>query len=374
MKKIILALLFIGSFSFGQVSSRTTNFELPQWKAGNKLNAGTENDSTVSNDGLNNGFSRLDAIVGRYIKENGRFSGIVGYGTGDLSINAGTDTTSMVTVSISDSVSVAGNINVALNGLISGNLTVGGYISVDSIVASQNLTFSDTVSFLNNVIMYDTLDADVINATSFHSIGGRFDAGEATSTDGAVRFYNSNNSYYTDLSAPNTTTSNKAITLPNRSGVVALQTGNDSLVAPNVNYQLYAQQMADAGTAAGDTSGYDGARWSQDGTTFVRKMKTLYVHKTGDALVKAYFLTAVSALNLEAGWYKLTLTNINNSVITEDSISSVSTSGYLNKTIALTVSGLTNQTPYFVSLSLMHGDGAGYFAYAKDLVILVQSE
>lgn len=355
MKKIIFLLLGFFIWQGAHSQTLTSIFKLKQWAAGDTLKAGTANDSTQANASLNYNFYRLETILGRYINGSGQFTQIVGAGS---QLNIKTGSAHVQPVNIDDSLWVGYNLNVTLSALIGGDLTVGGTLHAASLangITGQNMTLDTLI-----------LGSDGVNYGAIQMWDGA--AGGALST----------------LIPP--ASGGFTWTLPSVTGIIATTNGDqeftnvgtlvaDSIQSPNLNYQLYNQGITDAGTSSGDTSNADGSRWQTEGATYERKAKTAYIHKTGDFYVKAYFMAAVNNIDVNSAKYKLELVNSSGTIIAADSsATSVNTSSYDNKTLTIGVSGLTNQLPYFLNFYMKHDDGATYVAYAKNLVILVQSQ
>jgi len=90
MKKILLFLVFV-TVSYSQVYTRTSSWALPQWGTGDTLKAGAKNTTPLSNYSLNNAFARIDAIGSVQIDSSGLFRSLYGRGSGNLTIDAGSE-------------------------------------------------------------------------------------------------------------------------------------------------------------------------------------------------------------------------------------------------------------------------------------------
>jgi hypothetical protein len=160
MKKIFY-LLFLCSIAFSQ--TRTTTFKLPQWDDADTLEAGTKNDSTLANFGLNNGFYRIDAIIGRAIDSSGNLKAIRSTGSSDFQVNVGLGSATPVRIVLSDSLygyynwQTEGSILAQGSGYFGGNLNVGGYVSVDSIQFGSNLWIQNNLTVGGNFFTYGTI-------------------------------------------------------------------------------------------------------------------------------------------------------------------------------------------------------------------------
>lgn len=364
MKRIIL-FLFLSSFAFAQVTSRTSLFKLPQWTAGNKLSAGTASDSSQSNDGLNNGFYRLETILGRQVNGSGLFTSLYGTNTANLDIKAGSSHSYRIT--LNDSLYGYYNATFERNLWVQGNAYIGGFISVDSLQTIGDIWIPNNLSVGNVITSYDSVICwNNITSVSINSTGGLFIGGEAGLSDGTFRMYSGSSSYHTDLSAPNSATSNKTITLPNQSGVVALQTGNDSLQAPTVTAVLFNSEKV-ATSTVNDTSALF-TDWSTNTTTLKPIVRLKYVHKAGIKYLVARYYAYVTGATAGKRWYA----NLVAGSLTSATSSATNTSYSTMVTTTLDVSGLTSGTLYDVKFNIgLELDGTSHY---KELTITAESQ
>jgi hypothetical protein len=329
MKTIFLLLLVTVSLSFAQVSGRTTTFKLPYWNPGNKLSAGTPNDSSQSNDGLNNAFYRLEMILSRQLDGSGWYKSIYGDSTANLSIGlAGSQHNKRVL--FRDSVYGYYNWQTEGNLLVQGNVNVGGYISTDSIVS------------------------EALNVSQFLYIG-------SAGTSGEIYMYGADDSYYAHL-VRGLYTADRDFTLPNRSGIVALQTGNDSLQAPTIHAVLFASEKI-AGTALNDTSALF-TEWSTTSGSNVPIVRMKYLHKAGITYVTARYYAYSSAGD---GWE----TQMSIGSLTQGDSDTNGSYGSTVQVNQLNVSGLTAGTLYDLQFKVsINTTGTSYF---KELIITAES-
>jgi hypothetical protein len=270
MKKLIfVALLTIFSLTQAQVSSRTSIFKLPQWSAGNKLAAGTENDSSVSNDGLNNAFARLDALLSRNIDSQGYIKSIVQGGTGNLNINSGSESGTPTRVVLADSLYGSYNFYFVQNGLIEGNLYVGGYITTDSIVGGQL-----TLDSINTRAFTSSGDALVEgNLQSYGYIMG----GLPTSFAGVLRLYDDGVAgRYADITPLGEFGAAQTLSIDDVSGTIATTNGNQ-------NFTDVAEITADSITVSGkiESGTYIRINESDDSPNGSIKDADMFVYKDG---------------------------------------------------------------------------------------------
>lgn len=237
MKKIILFLIFVYGCSFAQVSSRTAIFKLPQWASGNKLNSGTESDSSQSNNGLNNGFYRLETIISRSIDTSGYLKQLYGIGSGDLLINSNTHHTAYVQVD--DSLYVAYNLNVEKSASFGSNVNVSGYITLDSIKSRQNLWINNAVGIGESLTVYSA--ANFVSGITLGANGG---------VDGVAKFFAGIGSNIIYLEPPTSVPSDITVKLPNASGNIGLRDGNQDFTS--VASETFTER---SGTPSNPTSG-----------------------------------------------------------------------------------------------------------------------
>jgi len=358
MKKIILLSLAMFCIAYSQTT--TSNLDLPQWNVGDTLKVRTKNDTTRANLGLNSAFSRLDAIVGRYIKRDGKFSGIGGYGSGNLDINAGTASATPVRVTISDSLLVSYNATFEKSMLITQNLFVGGYITADSIITSGgDFTVYNGLSVLGNsgITAYGSSGINAVyDITSLRSLK----SGVAGGLSGSLHLESSGSSgepsgmtlttvgtdYNDTLYLPHKTGANRIDTLITANGnqnisdigyVVA-----DSIFSTNVFSVLYSDTKI-AGSSAGDTSA--------NFTTFINttngnetKVRLTYLHRSGVKYIKATYQIK-GAVTATVGSMLKIFTIAGVQVLTNSETSNANAT-FATDTNTLDVSGLTNGTLY----------------------------
>lgn len=358
MKRIILFLLF-SSIAFAQVSSRTTTFKLPQWTAGNKLSAGTASDSSQSNNGLNNGFYRLDVLLGRQVDGSGLFKTLYGSTGQNLDIKA--DASHNYRITLNDSLYGYYNWQTAGNLLVQGNTTVGGYITADSLLGN---IYADTISTRTIYASDNIRSGNDLSITDDATIGNELTLGSDIQ-DGKINFYNitSGSSQHLTLSAGYIFGGNKSVEFENRSGIVALQTGNDSLQAPTVHAVLFNSEKV-AGTTLNDTSALF-SDWSSNTSTEYPIVRLKYLHKAGITSIVARYYAYIGGGgdNWEA--------NLKVGSLTSSTTSGSNTSYGSMSTTTLTVSGLTANTLYTLTFNI--GNNTLGTAHFKELVITAES-
>lgn len=346
MKKLILFLLLI-SFGYGQ--TRTSVMQLPQWSAGDTLRAGTKNERDLSNFGLNNGFARLDYILGQASLDSaGRFSVIKGEGTGELIIDAGNVGADASTVNIADSLFVNYNATFSRDVLVENNLHVGGYISTDSTISEKVLT---------NYISGST--SDTTHFTGYTLFDYAPQLGVPNDNGGAIWFADGSSSYKFGLATYVGLTGTRTGLLPNRSGIFALQTGNDSIQAPTVHAVLFNSPMV-SGVSLNDSAG-NFQEWSTNATAGRTIVRLKYVHKAGikNVVLRGQFKTSPNdwAMTVYVG-------SISNG-------ETGSSGTYESGVVTLDVSGLTPNTTYDLTAKLACVISGT--AYAKELIITAES-
>lgn len=246
MKKILL-LLFLSVIAYGQ--TRTPYMKLPQWVTGDTLKAGSANDTSQSNFGLNNGFARLDQIIVDMGVDNdsGTFSHIYGKAGQVLIIDADHGSSSRSSVVIPDSLIVQSNFHVHGNGLIRGNWHVGGYIMVDSMYAAGGIEVP------NGIVI-----------------------GRPEIQNGQIFFMNENDSNITTVQSPAGLASSNTVILPTLSGTIALTDGNQ-------NFTDVAEITADSVTVSGkiESGTYIRINESNDSPNGSVNDADMFVYKNG---------------------------------------------------------------------------------------------
>lgn len=360
MKKILLVLMVL---SFATAQTRTNVWQLPQWGTGDTLRAGTKNSTPLSNFSLNNAFARIDSIGGVQIDSTGMFRSVYGRGTGNLTIDAGRSSATPVRIILNDSLYGTTNWQTTANLLVGGNATIGGYITVDSIVTSANVSFSDTVSFLDKVNMYGNLSVGGdLTVNDDATIGNELTLG-SDAQDGKINLYNivSGASEHLTLSASYIFGGSKSVSFENRSGIVALQTGNDSLQAPTVHAVLFASEKI-AGNALNDTSALF-TEWTTTSNDNVPIVRMKYLHKAGIKYVTARYYSYSDGDGWETQMAIGSLTQSDSGV-----------NGSYGSTVQvnqLSVSGLTAGTLYDLQFKVsINTTGTSYF---KELIITAES-
>lgn len=263
MKRILLLTIFICSISFSQVTSLSSTYKLARWNAGNKLNAGTIGDTAQSNASLNYNFDRIDAIVGRYIKGDGRFSGIGGYGSGNLDINAGTSSATPVRIVLSDSLYGYWNFQTEGSIFAQQNLTVGGYITTDSILLGTGVINANEINMSGNLSVEGSIYGDTVE------LGGAGVKGSLKIFDNDVIGFSSQLVYGGDGS-------NHVLTLPAVTGTLATIDGNQNFTDVN---EITADSLNSSGkTQVGTYIRIDKSNDSPNGTI---NQSDIFVYKNG---------------------------------------------------------------------------------------------
>ncbi len=366
--KNILLVLFLFSFAFSQ--TRTSSWALPQWGTGDTLRAGAKNTTPLSNYSLNNAFARIDAIGSVQMDSSGLFRSLYGRGSGNLTIDAGSEGATPVRIILNDSLYGTTNWQTTANLLVAGNATIGGYVTMDSIVTSENIWISDSLSVGGNLTVYDNLvvsdsiySGDDIVGVRLISNGGLIEGGQAEASDGTLRNYNGSTAYYTDITSPNTATSNKTLYTPNRDGTIALMTANDSLQAPTVHAVLFNSERI-AGTTLNDTSALF-AEWSTTSGSNVPIVRMKYLHKAGITYVTARYYAYTGGGG--DGWE----TQLGIGSITQADSDVNGSYGSTVQVNQLNVSGLAAGTLYDLQFKVsINTSGTSYF---KELIITAES-
>lgn len=319
MKTIFLLLLVTVSLSFAQVSGRTTTFKLPYWNPGNKLSAGTPNDSSQSNDGLNNAFYRLEMILSRQLDGSGWYKSIYGDSTANLSIGlAGSQHNKRVL--FRDSVYGYYNWQTEGNLLVQGNITIGGYTTLDSIYGGLTVRGG--------------------------SIDLRYDGDPAT----ASMYMNS----LTD-----------STTINGYTYIHDLDAGgfsSDSAQSTTIHAVLFASEKI-AGTALNDTSALF-TEWSTTSGSNVPIVRMKYLHKAGIKYVTARYYAYTGAGD---GWE----TQMSIGSLTQSDSDTNGSYGSTVQVNQLSVSGLTAGTLYDLQFKVsINTTGTSYF---KELIITAES-
>ena len=206
-----------------------------------------------------------------------------------------------------------------------------------------------------------TIVSDGVTATYLKSLGGLVEAGDSTSTDGSLRIFNSSNGYYVDVTAPNTASSNKTLTLPNVSGTVATVSNSDSLQSATIFQVLYNSPQV-AGAVLDDTSAAF-TEWTTDVASLKPIVRLKYVHRAGVKYIKARFYAKTSGDGWEA--------NVVCGSLTGTSASGVNASYGSSSTATLDVSGLTANTLYNLTFNIRMTSAPT--AYFKELIITSES-
>jgi hypothetical protein len=150
MRKFLF-LFFLPVLVFGQSTTRTTIFGLPQWGSGDTLKSGAKNDSTVANYSLNNGFYRLDAILGLAHNGSGYHTVVRSPASTNLIIDAGDGTQNTITIGEdADSVTVPGD-------LVGGGLVQGGTGHMGGAVSYTDFESDGTIEFLGDATVFEDL-------------------------------------------------------------------------------------------------------------------------------------------------------------------------------------------------------------------------
>ena len=366
MKRIIFFILF-SSLAFAQVSSRTTIFKLPQWTAGNKLSAGTASDSSVSNDGLNNGFYRLETILGRQVNGSGLFTSLYGTNSANLTLRAGSSHNYRLV--FDDSTYSNYNSTFAQNVWVQGNATVGGYITTDSVIISGGgLFLNGTIGVSDNAHFYDTTQFDEqVDMLSRVNVGYDLRIGQSFSTggiQGKLYFYRGSNDYYVALKSASQS-ADREITIPARSSntTLATQTENDSVQAPTVYTVLFNSEKV-ASSTLNDTSALF-TEWTSNSNDEYPIVRLKYVHRAGIKYVVArYYAYIGTGDNWEA--------NIKCGSLTSTTTSGSNSSYGSMSTTTLDVSGLTANAIYDLKFNI--GTNTLGTSHFKELVLTAESQ
>jgi len=246
MKKIILLLIFVCSCSFAQVSSRTAIFKLPQWIDGNKLSAGTESDSSQSNNGLNNGFYRLETILSKSIDTSGYLKQVYGIGSGSLLINSNTHHTAYVQVD--DSLYVGYNLTVENSATFGGNIAVSGYVVADSFRTSGGKMYVDgDFSNTGDITTYGSI---IGSGVTTEIVGANLTLGRLEVNSGSITFYRIQGAESVTLAADTSMSDNRIIYLPDANGTLGTVNGNQDFTS--IASQTFTER---SGTPSNPTSG-----------------------------------------------------------------------------------------------------------------------
>jgi hypothetical protein len=357
MKKLLFIFLFC-SIAYSQ-TTRTPNLYLPQWNAGDILRAGTTNDTSQANTGINNLSSRIDAILGYQMNKFGLFKSIRGYDTLDLTIDAGYLKGTPVRVNILDSVKISYNLYGQGNALFDGNLNVGGYIRADSLVGN---IVADTIG-VRAIDISENLVTRKLAVYSDASIENGLNLGSDIN-DGKINLTNivSRGEILT-LSASYIFGGIKSVVFENRSGVVALQTGNDSLQAPTVHAVLFNSEKI-ASSTLNDTSG-NFTEWTSNSTTKHPIVRLKYLHKAGITNIVARYYAYISGGG-DAWEANIKVGSLTSSITTDSNTSYDSV-----YTTTLNVSGLTADTLYTLTFNI--GTNTMGVSHFKELIITAES-
>lgn len=358
MKKLIVLLLILASVSFSQVTSLTSSFKLARWTAGNRLYAGTIGDTAQANASLNYNFDRIEAVIGRYIKEDGRFSGIGGYGSGNLDINAGTSAASAVRITLSDSLYGYYNWTTEGNLWVQGNATIGGYLTTDSIIITGgNLWLDGNITQNGNLESYGWGSFGTVYADSSMEVG------QASVFDGYIDFYSGLVSRRIRLKVPTTiASSSKTVYLPDDNGTLATTTASDSIQTPTIYTVLYNSPVI-ADSTTNDTSDAF-VEWKSTSGDNVPIVRLKYLHRSGMKYVSARYYAYVAAGD---GW---TTSLIVGSLSGTDTDGNASYGSTIQE-IKVDVSGLTTNTLYDLKFNI--GIDTIGKTYVKELVITAES-
>lgn len=345
MKKLLLLLLVI-SFSYGQ--TRTATFRLPQWSTGDTLKAGTANDSSLSNFALNNGFSRLDLILGKRIDSSGNFKSIGSTGTGNFSINVGLGSATPVQVVFSDSIYSYYNIYTEGSLLTEGNIYAGGYVTSDSVIVtgatglimnapsgSARMLFQ--VASANKFLLGTGSGGSLLTITPYGQ--GNGSVVSATNLGG--------------LEVGGTITADTLI-----GAIVA----KDSIQSTTIHTVLFNSEKI-ASATLNDTSA-NFTEWSVDDAVERPIVRLKYLHKAGIQNVVARYY----AKNADADDYFARL-----SVGSVSTTTQAANASYTLKTTTVSVAGLTANTLYDLTFKIKDVTGGGASSYFKELVITAES-
>ncbi len=357
--KNILLVLFLFSFAFSQ--TRTSSWALPQWGTGDTLRAGAKNTTPLSNYSLNNAFARIDAIGSVQMDSSGLFRSLYGRGTGNLTIDAGSEGATPVRIVLNDSLYGTTNWQTTANLLVGGNATIGGYITVDSIQTTGDIWIPNGL----------TVGGDVrglgYGAFAYTVGDSLLVSGTPSVYDGKINMYSGLSNRYIQLRVPPiiTAPTEKILYIPNATteSYLATQTDNDSLQAPTVHAVLFASEKI-AGVALNDTSALF-TEWSTTSGSNVPIVRMKYLHKAGITYVTAryYAYTGGGGDGWETQMAIGSLTQADSDV-----------NGSYGSTVQvnqLNVSGLTAGTLYDLQFKVsINTSGTSYF---KELIITAES-
>jgi len=360
MKKILLFLVFV-TVSYSQVYTRTSSWALPQWGTGDTLKAGAKNTTPLSNYSLNNAFARIDAIGSVQIDSSGLFRSLYGRGSGNLTIDAGSEGASAVRVVLNDSLYGTTNWQTTANLLVGGNVTVGGYATMDSIVTSADIWIGNDLNIGGNVrgLGY--------GAFSYVAGDSMLIAGTPSIYDGKINVYSSLSNRYIQLKAPPTITAptEKILYIPNATtgSYLATRTENDSLQAPTVHAVLFNSQQV-ANSTLNDTSALF-TEWTTTSNNNVPIVRLKYLHKAGIKYVTARYYAYTGGGG--DGWE----TQLGIGSITQADSDVNGSYGSTVQVNQLNVSGLTAGTLYDLQFKVsINTTGTSYF---KELIITAES-